>query len=101
MVFLFDDSKYDIPDQDTLIYFYCSFVKEFTFKNEHFIVTDLKEFVDWMLEELSETDYNEFLEQIASRLPSMEMKAQMKCDFCGNKEDFTCIQLPDFSLVTL
>jgi len=98
----FDESNYpDIADQDKLIYFYCSFVKEFTFKKEKFIVTDLTEFVNWVLEELSETDYNEFLELIVTRLPSMEMKAPMKCDFCGNTEEFTCIQLPDFSLVTL
>lgn len=91
----------DILDEDRLIYFYCSFIREFSYKNEKYIVSDLKEFVNWILEELDEVNYNEFLSAIASRLPTISLKTHVKCDFCQHEDDFVMIQLPDFSLVTL
>jgi len=91
----------NVADEDRLIYFYCSFVREFTYKNEKFIVQDLTEFVTWLMDELDEVNYSEFLSAIATRLPTIQLKTEVECDFCQHREEFVMIQLPDFSLVTL
>lgn len=91
----------DILDEDRLIYFYCSFVREFKYKDKQFIVDNLKDFVTWMLDELDEVNYNEFLSLIQTKLPTIRLCAHVKCDFCRHEEEFVMIQLPDFSLVTL
>lgn len=93
--------EFEIKDEDKMLFYYCSFVKDFTYKGNVHPVTDLSEFATWVMDELDENNYNEFISQIATRLPSVELKTVAKCDFCGHTEEFTFIQLPDFSLVTL
>lgn len=95
------DSLYEVNEEDKILYYYFSFILDFTYKNETFVVEDLGEFVKWMLEEVDETNFNELVTEIQKRTPSISLKTIAHCDFCGHKEDFTFVQLPDFSLVTL
>ena len=91
----------EVSEEDKILYYYFSFIKDFTYKNELYVVDDLSKFVTWMLEEVDETNFNELVLEIQKRTPSIELKTTAKCDFCNHTEDFTFIQLPDFSLVTL
>ena len=95
------DSLDDIRSDDKILYYYFSHILDFTYKNDTFVVEDLREFVNWMLEEVDETNFNELVSEIQKRTPQIELKTKAVCDFCQHTEDFTFVQLPDFSLVTL
>jgi hypothetical protein len=81
------DELPDIDEKDRLTYFYLSHIKEFKYNGELNVITDLKEFVNWALEELDETVFNELIDKVQKHLPTITLKTTVKCDSCGKTEE--------------
>lgn len=89
-------SSYFPKPGDDSIRFYASFIKEFEYKNQKFI-SDLDELENWLLDELDEVNFAQFLEQMIIALPKIELSMECTCSLCGNIDTFHFNELPDFS----
>jgi len=76
-----------------------SYVREISYKNEIFAGFTLDELTDWFLDNVDETNYNKFIEQMIDILPYISFEIDVKCINCKHESRYEFTQLPDFSLV--
>lgn len=95
VIFTLKSSNYVLREGDEPVKFYASFIREFDFKGEK-CVADLEELTNWLLDELDDHNFEQFIEAMIVNLPYIEMTLECKCELCGNEETFHFKELPDF-----
>lgn len=93
--FILKSSSYVLEEGDEPIKFYASFIREFEYKGQKY-VADLNELTNWLLDDLDETNFEQFIEKMIENLPYIELTLECKCELCGNTETFRFNELPDF-----
>ncbi len=93
--FMLKSSNYVPEEGDDPTRYYASFIREIEYKGQKYIA-ELDDIVNWLLDDLDEVNFEQFISKMIEVLPWIELKMTCECELCGHKDEYRFTELPDF-----